>query len=115
MPRINLKYLAIGQFLVGAMLIALPIFICPHLIVITDEFPEMSSVLESLKAAPVESNNSHRAVEILEMQRGSLKALREIGDDLSWVLQICGLFMLFSGFAFILEDRRKVENEKNST
>jgi len=73
MPRINLKFLAIGQLLVGAMLIALPIFIGPHLIVITDEFPEMSSVLESLKTTPVESNNSQRAAEIIEIQRNSLK------------------------------------------
>ena len=113
--KINLKYIAAGQFIMGAILIAFSFWVDPHFHLVTDSLPELPSVLDSLRTTTPSSNQLLRAAQILEIQRGALSALRDAGEDVFATLKLCGLFMLFTSFVLILHDRRKTHNDKTST
>jgi hypothetical protein len=113
--KINIKFIAAGQFILGMILIAFSFVVDPHFQVLTNSFPELPSVLDSLRSASPESSQLLRAAQILEMQSSALSALRDAGEDVFATLKLCGFFMLFSGFILIVHDRRTKHDDKTST
>jgi len=112
--KINLKWIAAGQLIIGVILIAFSFSIDQPLHLATSSFSELPSILESLKATSPNSNQLLRAAQILEMQSDTLNALREAGEDVLATLKLFGLFMLFTGFVLLWQDRRKVISDKTT-
>jgi len=111
--RINLKLIAAGQFIIGALLIGFSFYIDPHFKLVTSSFPELPAILDSLKSASHDSSQLLRAAQILEMQRDALNALRDAGENIFSTLKLFGVFMLFSGVVLLWQDRKR--DEKSST
>jgi hypothetical protein len=99
-------YLVAGLLIVsGLAFIFTPLNNLPHIRTLTEEPPELATIIEALHGASPSPQQIQRAAKILEMQRDSLTTLGGAAIDASRGLEYYGVFMLLSGIVLLIVAR----------